>query len=296
MVELFPEAFYLVKDLIERKHQPRPEAISVIDGNTPGWVFVDKKENPSAALVWVKGLEGFHFCGDPHSDAFRRDINGLVDGFLAKRLMDSGVDSFEASGDTDWETTIPRLFSSRAVRHDKQCVYMSGKGNWRVPPVNPVPNGFFLVTLQDVLQRLGKSCLSPVRLSAGSVMASSLPAGYENLGHVNAMIEKHWGTEANFISEAVGFCITTETRIVSIAYSSCAAGATHTIEIETEEAYRRKGLAEIVAQALLNAHANLGILSHWDCMEQNHASARLAEKLGLVKAYEYDLFWFPIDE
>ena len=117
---------------------------------------------------------------------------------------------------------------------------------------------------------------------------------YGNLGEVCARIEKHWGTESSFTSNAVGFCITTATRIVSVAFSSCVAGATHSIEIETEEAYRRKGLAEIAAQALLNAHANLGILSHWDCMEQNHASARLAEKLGLVKAYAYDLFWFPI--
>lgn len=295
MIELFPDAFCLVKNLIDRKHLPRPEAISVIDGNTPGWVFVDCVENPSAALVWAKGLEGFHFCGDPHSDAFRRDIDGLVGGCLGKRLMENGLDCFEASGDSGWETIIPHLFPSREVRRDRQCVYLCGKGKWRVPSVNPVPEGFFLVSLQDVLAHPGNTFLSPIGFSESSDNTGQIPARFENHELACGMIERNWGTEADFISKGVGFCITTKTRIVSIACSSCEAGATHAIEIETDEAYRRRGLAEIVAQALLNAHANLGVLSHWDCMEDNHASARLAEKLGLVKAYEYDLFWFPID-
>lgn len=294
MVELLPDAFYLVKDLIERKHQPRPEAISVIDGNTPGWVFVDAKENPGAALVWARGLEGFHFCGDPRRDAFLCDIHAFFDRCLANRILDNGLDCFEASGDPGWETIIPRLFASRTVSHDRQCVYTSGQGNRHVRPINPVPDGFHLVPLQDVLHRDGSSVLSPSGPTAGTVTAAHQKDEYGNLGEVCARIEKHWGTESSFTSNAVGFCITTATRIVSVAFSSCVAGATHAIEIETEEAYRRKGLAEIAAQALLNAHANLGILSHWDCMEQNHASARLAEKLGLVKAYAYDLFWFPI--
>jgi ribosomal protein S18 acetylase RimI-like enzyme len=295
MVELLPDAFCLAKDLIERRYQPRPEAISVIDGNTPGWVFVDSVENPSAALVWAKGLEGFHFCGDPHSDIFRHDIDGFVGGCLAKRLMEKGLDCFEVSGDPGWETIIPHLFPTREVRRDKQCVYLSGKGNWRVPPVNPVPNGFFLVSLQDVLRHPENPFLSPLGSSEGSDSTVQIPTGFENHELACGMIERNWGTESNFAKKAVGFCITTKTSIVSIACSSCEAGATHAIEIETDEAYRRRGLAEIVAQALLNAHANLGVLSHWDCMEDNHASARLAEKLGLVKAYEYDLFWFPID-
>ncbi len=273
MIELAPEAFGLVEGIIERKHRPRPEAISVIEGIMPGWVFVDKKAHPDVALIWSKGLEGFHFCGDPHCDALFQDINGLIDGCLGERMIRGGMDCFEASGDPGWEATMPRLFASREMRHDKQLVYTSEHARDLVHSVNPVPNGFFLVTIEDILRH---------------------PERYENPEFVTSIIEKYWGTAGKYAAKGVGYCMTTAARVVSIAYSGCMGDNTHVIGIETEETHRRKGLAEIVAQALLQTHAELGVLSHWDCMEDNHASSCLAEKLGLVKAYAYDLFWFPI--
>ena len=39
---------------------PFPEALAVIEGNHPGWVFVDDLNTPRTALVWARGIEGLY--------------------------------------------------------------------------------------------------------------------------------------------------------------------------------------------------------------------------------------------
>jgi hypothetical protein len=49
---------------------PFPEALAIIEGNNPGWVFADGLNTPRAALVWAQGIKGFYLVGDAHSAVF----------------------------------------------------------------------------------------------------------------------------------------------------------------------------------------------------------------------------------
>ena len=71
---------------------------------------------------------------------------------------------------------------------------------------------------------------------------------YENIEFIKNIIESFWGTEANFLSKGVGYCITKDEQIVSTAYTSFIASSTHTIGVETLEKYQRRGFAKIVSQ------------------------------------------------
>ena len=81
---------------------PFPEALAIIEGNNPGWVFVDDLNTPRAALVWAQGIEGFYLVGDANSATFLEELAVYADQVLMPRLHNLGVGWFEISGDEDW--------------------------------------------------------------------------------------------------------------------------------------------------------------------------------------------------
>jgi hypothetical protein len=85
---------------------PFPEALAIIEGNNPGWVFADGLNTPRAALVWAQGIKGFYLVGDAHSAVFPKELDVYTDQVLKPRLRDLGVASFEISGDENWNPVI----------------------------------------------------------------------------------------------------------------------------------------------------------------------------------------------
>ncbi len=63
-----------------------PEALAVIEGHNPGWVFVDNPNAPRAALVWAQGIEGFYLVGDASSAVFLDELDFYTDQVLKPRL------------------------------------------------------------------------------------------------------------------------------------------------------------------------------------------------------------------
>ena len=67
-----------------------PEALAVIEGNNPGWVFADDLLTPRAALVWAQGIEGFYLVGDARRSAFIDDFDFHITQVLEPRLRSLG--------------------------------------------------------------------------------------------------------------------------------------------------------------------------------------------------------------
>jgi RimJ/RimL family protein N-acetyltransferase len=60
------------------------------------------------------------------------------------------------------------------------------------------------------------------------------------------------------------------------------------VGIETAPEYRRRGLATLVASAMLKHAADVGIKRvGWHCWADNAASVATAERLGLSRVAEY---------
>jgi len=68
----------------------------------------------------------------------------------------------------------------------------------------------------------------------------------------------------------------------------------HAVSIETVPEFRRKGLARATAAALFEEYERRGISPHWDVMPSNSASIAIAESLGLVRAWEYNVHLFKV--
>lgn len=86
----------------------------------------------------------------------------------------------------------------------------------------------------------------------------------------------------------IGFCILHEGKVVSGASSYTVYSRGIEIEIDTHEAYRKKGLATVCAAQLILACLEKGLYPSWDAASK--ISISLAEKLGYHLAYEYTTY------
>jgi RimJ/RimL family protein N-acetyltransferase len=252
---------------------PFPEALAVIDGNNPGWVFADDPNTPRTALVWAQGIEGFYLVGDSDNAAFLEDLDDHVDQVLKPCLQNLGVTWFEVSGGENWNPVIENTFENRDLESSQQWVYaLRQKGQAAAQPE----------TVGDCrLQRIDRHLLA--HLSA------------TNEEFLHARLELFWGSEGAFLRAGLGYVLVCGEEIASLCCSGFVSGNTHAIDVETEASHRRKGYAMTVAQAFITECVERNLQPYWDCMAENVASAQLAEKLGLAKSHTYALYSFPLE-
>lgn len=252
---------------------PFPEALAVIEGNNPGWVFVDDLNTPRAALVWAQGIGGFYLVGDANSAVFLGELDVYTDQVLGPRLHPLGVTWFEISGDGNWNAVIENVFRKRNLESGQQWVYTLK------------PRGH-----KPVTQRKAVGDCQLLRVDRHLLV--DLPVG--NKEFLFSKLVRFWGSVDTFLTTGLGYVLADGKEIASLCCSGLVAGNIHVVDIETEVSHRRKGYAEIVARAFVAECVEKHLQPHWDCMAENTASARLAEKLGFTRSRVYTLYSFPL--
>jgi RimJ/RimL family protein N-acetyltransferase len=119
-------------------------------------------------------------------------------------------------------------------------------------------------------------------------------ADLNNKEFLRSKILLYWDNVERFLDTGIGYALVNQDEITSICCSGFVAGHTHAIDIETVEKHRRKGCAEIVAHQFVKECVDRRLKPHWDCMQENTASAVLAEKIGFRKDKTYALYGFPL--
>jgi GNAT superfamily N-acetyltransferase len=250
---------------------PFPEASAVLVGNNPGRAFVDDVKRPRSALVWAQGMQGFYLTGDADNAPFLEQVDTLVDEVLQPRLRDLGIAWFEVSGDDDWNPVIERVFAKRNLGSSQQWVYVARPTNHGSTAAMALPGDCRLATAEQ--------CLAGDR----RVTNESL---------LRSKISQFWGSADAFLGTGIGHALVCEGEIASLCFSAFAVGNVHVIDIETEVSHQRKGYAQTVARAFIAKCSERRLTLHWDCMAENTASVRLAEKLGLARSRAYTLYSF----
>jgi len=252
---------------------PFPEALAIIEGNNPGWVFVDSLNTPRAALVWAQGVEGFYLIGDANGAAFLESLDAYTEQVLKPRLRTLGVDWFEVSGSENWNPVIENVFGKRNLKSSQQWVYtLKPRGHKSVTQCKAVGDCQLLRVDQHLLDNLSVS----------------------NKEFLFSKLVQFWGSVDTFLNTGLGYMLVDGEEIASLCCSSFAAEDVHVIDIETGVSHRRKGYAETVARAFVAECVEKHLQLHWDCMAENTASSRLAEKLGFTQSYRYTLYSFRL--
>jgi RimJ/RimL family protein N-acetyltransferase len=252
---------------------PFPEALAIIEGNNPGWVFVDDLNTPRAALVWARGIAGFYVIGDADSAVFLKELDAHTEQVLKPRLHDLGLAWFEISGDESWNPVIETAFEKRNLESSQQWVYtLKPTTHESMMPLKAVDD--------CRLQKVDRHLLSGLSAT--------------NRGFLFPKLTQFWGNLDAFLKTGLGYVLGDGEEIASLCFSGFVAGNSHVIDIETKASQRGKGYAETVARAFIAECLEKHLQPHWDCMAENTASAGLAEKLGFSQSRVYTLYSFSL--
>lgn len=253
MFKLESSEFYKVQKLIETKDELTIPA--VINGNNPGEIFVNDRENPTAVLI--KTAECNLLAGNASDEKFNSEISSEL-GFWDQVNADN----------IQWERIITKVHKNPYVRKYKRRRYVLNKENF-----NEVK-----VQLEEGVR------VEPIDLDL--IKRDEL----DNSEDVLEWIEG-WGEEENFIKCGAGCIVRDEENIMSWSISDCAFKDKIAIGIHTDGEYRKRGFALIAASHTIKECFGKGYNKiEWSCVATNKGSIAIAEKLGFKCESVYEVF------
>lgn len=251
--QLEEQDFYKVENLIKNSnHELSIKA--VIDGNLPGEVFVDNRENPSSALIFT--TECNVVAGKADNMQFNNGIKEKLDFF------DTVICDDEA-----WEDRISEIHSNIALRKYVRRYYEL-----------------------DTLKFIDYKAKLDSQYVLEYVNVDNLNSlNFENSDEITDWIQLKNITK--FKDYCLGAYIRIDNKIVSMSMVDCIADDRIEIGIKTETEYRNRGLGSIAAAAMVSASISKGIRKiGWHCVDTNIGSIKTAEKVGFQLVKKYSAF------
>ncbi|MCP5101388.1 MAG: GNAT family N-acetyltransferase [Chloroflexi bacterium] len=248
MQELNSNQFHLVTSLFNNIDHNIAVVYSVIEGNSPGRVFVDRIDTPTTAYVIFTGA--FHYIGgDVNNDTFNRAmISYIFEQFLP--------------GEEEQEII---LFAFSDAWREKLDILLQAHG---------------AITIERKVFNF-----NPTKFQAHANWREQVPDGF-NIKQIDAnLAQKHAEfkpvVDAN--TKRFGVCILKGDEIAAVCTAVCVGGGEAEIDIHTEEKYQRRGLATIAACAFIEETLSRNLTPNWACWPEREASYALALKLGFVE-------------
>jgi len=248
---------------------------AVIEGTSPGKIYVDSAENPKTAFMCT--VEGYYLTGRTNNDAFNKSLNKLIFErlFTGDTVRKDETDTAIGFHPTTWKKKMPTIFKGRTplttARRHYICTELK-ENHWK----DHIPKGF-------QIQRIDEKLLQTPQLK--------IPE------HVPDWMKTNWGSIPNFMKKGFGFCTLHDKQIVSWSIADCASGNACEIGIHTQEDYRRQGLATLTAAAAVDYALSNGFKQvGWHCDEYNLGSIGVAEKVGFKLERKYIQYYACANE
>lgn len=228
---------------------------AVLEGYHVGRVFVDDPERPTAAMAHLICDYTF-LMGDAANDAFIHATGDLLLGELAP-TGPYGQMLFLIPTSEAWHTRLSERYAAdqvtpiarKAFTFDPD-LFAARQGDWR----DRVPETY---TLRPYDRELATSA--------------------EGLA-------EFWGSLDTFMAHGFGFAVMHAGAPVSRCHAVLRTRREVEISIDTEEAYRRRGLATLACSAFIDHALRQDLTPSWSCWDNNEASILLAHRLGFSPA------------
>jgi len=256
MYELPKKEYKRVSHLFDNLKIDRLAVSKVITAQCPGRVFVDRKEEPTAALILAGSC---YLGGDAGNPDFNEQLKNLLTTDILPRLK--GEPLFIFSTTDEWKNTVSELLRAyeviRIMRH--------------------------------------KFALDPERFKEHEGWGRRIPEGYDVqkldhtlVKHLPDYALEYWQTHDAFLIGGFGFAVTKADKAVSVCWTMLTGEGIAELAVETVRSHRRQGFATLAACACIDYCLELGMRPEWDCFELP-ASMNLAQKLGFVRKLEVEV-------
>ena len=230
--------------------------LSYLQGHM-GNAWVDNLENPTVAQITV-GIFVF-YAGNPNAEEAEELLYNLPDFTLA--IVDSD----------EWKKRI-------------ETVHKGSIEKFQRFRFNKNPGDLDKEYIRDILSTLPQN-YEMKKIDKDIAKSSSFHALSEDFTSQFDSID-------DFIDRGVGYAVLNKGQVVSAATSFSIFDDGIEIEIASHPEHRRKGLATIVASALILDCLDRGKYPSWD--GANSESVELAKKLGYTLKESYDTYFIEI--
>ncbi len=238
---------------------------AVLEGNNPGRVWIDQEDDPHVAIM--KTPEGILLAGDPKSVNAAENLRTWFEDEFIPGGNKSGLFGFEIYFDPEWRDVAEFGFKSRTLIAYPRMHLLIDRQSERMNPLPPL-DGF-------QSREITPGFLKEAR-------------GYKNIEHIDCWIKNNWGDINTYREKGFGYCYIYNRIIVSWSVSDCLYQDCCEIGIETDPAFRKRGIATRTVNLILDHAFENGIREvGWQCPAHNHGSVRTAQRTGFKLEREY---------
>ena len=249
---------------------------SVIEGNSPGRIYVDNTDNPRTAFALT--VEGYLLAGESGDAA----INQALSQFLKERIFSGEV---YINGDTSmslavhpqaWEQRLPEIIPTHDIEKLERLHYLCDEliYDWR----KNVPKDF-------IVKKVDKYPLEDM----GFELSEDMRDWFD--------VVEMWGSSEKFLEQGVSYCVLQSSKVIAWCTPDCTVGDRIDVGIFTEPIYRRMGLGALAVAATVDYCLSQGFTAvGWHCNADNIASRKTAEKVGFKLNRNYFYYYFMYDE
>lgn len=244
---------------------------SVIDGTTPAWVFVDRKDKPQTAAMWDK-QDALLLAGNDCNEKFNVSLGDQLIHRIIPDARRRYIPELCLFLDSDaWQSKLEAIWQGRSAEKASRRFYVFKglKTDWR----KQVPLGSEIRRIDETL--LGSDDLG-------------------NLDQVVGWVRSFWRSDQDFVRTGFGYCLVKEKTIASWCLSVFVSNTDYELGVATAPEYRRQGLATLAAAACVDYCEKNDLTPHWHCWDDNAGSIAVAERIGFANptpyyAYRIDL-------
>ncbi len=248
---------------------------AILSGKVQGYVYADDMENPLTACIF-DGVHNYFVGGNEKNQDFNESLSKLITNDVIPKIKNEGkeVDYFFFYDDeSEWEKVLEFILKDVYPGKTYRRYYNFTAGDSVVR--HDLHEGF-------KLQKIDKELMERTDLN--------------NVEEIQQWtFTESWSGKEDFLKNGFGFCIIKDKDIVSWSMTDHVFGDKCEIGIETDEDYRRKGMATGVVSACVEYCLSEGIHRiGWSCFDSNEASYSLAEKVGfkMYKKYPVLFGWY----
>jgi len=265
--------YYKVRPLFRDLEDFQPMCAAVFEGVWPGRVWVDNVTTPNAGLLLTflsgGGPAWCFLAGDPHNHPFNTALNEAI---FVDKIAGKEVGTFLFTCHPgDWSGQLSRVGQPRqpAAMSRRHYICRELAYDWRAN----LPDDYTIQPMETgLLKRDELQLPSAVKKTLGK-----------------------WRSIKGEKFQDYGFVVLHQGQVVAWATVDFVAAGMGDLGFETLSEFQRRGLGSAAAAAALEQGLAHGIEIHWTCAEENTGSQRTAEKLGLERGQDYEMYVFSLD-
>ena len=242
---------------------------AVVEGNSPGQIWVDDITNPKTAFMWDKA-HCYYLAGSADNGKFNTELKEFI---LKKIIPQAKANNrlvFKVYYTSkNWESEIESMFLDASLKKRERVLYSFTKS--RIPDCKDE------ITSELCIKPIDKKLIKNCNL--------------ENITAVVGEIKSCWNSIDDFLRNGFGFCLIQDQVIACWCTAEYVSGNKCGIGIETAKLYRGRGFARLTTCAFVDYCITNNILPHWDSWKDNLPSIAVAEKVGFKKTLEYTVYF-----